>query len=1111
MTKIIKSDSYTQNKALGLEESAPPTKTTDTGFVYTGDVAANTELYYRDSAGNDVQITSGGGLNVPPVDATKLVNGTAEVTLTHDSPEIIFTNPAEIGHLRLTYNSVLLGLNAGDANTAVGTVAIGEEAGKANTVETANTFIGYQAGNISDAASAQAFTTIGNTYLGYHAGYNSLSINSIAIGENALSGSTSLDPSINAYCNGNIAIGKDTMSHIVAGTYDDVTENNIAIGTNALHSLVDASNNVVVGANSGTSVTEGGSNVIVGPNSGTGIQSGSANVIIGMSTGMSLVTKSSNVFIGSGAGLSADANNCVGIGANAGSGFLADGNVAIGKSAGYTGSAQTGRTFIGHNAGNGSTGANNTVIGYNAADAASFTGIDNTVIGYDALGKANGAANYNTVIGSGAGSNITEGDNNTVVGYAAGYSFSTGANNTLIGYGAGSNITAAGGSNVVVGCGAMGTANGALTNATAVGFEAGKVNTASGTVAVGYQAGKANTLSTGNTFFGYQAGIVSTKADNTIIGYQAGVLLDGAYGGTGNTFIGARSADAVKEGEDNVIIGRDAGGQLNGNSSYNVIIGAGAAAGFAGDGDKLIAIGPGACNAGMAAYGIAIGYNAGYASTNNNIFIGKQAGYTYTSAAGNIGIGDDCLSGAASSGFYNTAIGYQAGDNITSGGYNCLLGYFAGSGLTSGSGNVCVGERTGFTSTTTANSVLVGHEAGYSNNVAESVFVGVSAGKYNSTGTRNTYVGSYSGSGVGGTEITGADNAALGYQAGYALITTANSNTLLGSKSGIAVTTGSNNILLGYNSGSSITTGADNIIIGAPTGAAASARTFKVGYHASYTPMFSGVMYDGVSGTDSALTIGAQDFRVYDPVTSSGVRSLIVKDGKLSTNNESSPDVNVGGLCLYSSESSSKNHETFKASGVAHGCTTAFGETDTFAQFGRTSDSHGTLHISGINDDSSAAPGILMTAVAGVADAVDGDTKDASTASTGVFQINTLKISGTGVTSWGGGDIIMVVRNNDATQFAITGAGSIQGNAAYVEYDDEDDIKLVQSFSDRKANPYYDRLSDLGIISKGGMCDMQKMDMLSIGAIGQLFNIIRALAVKLGVSEDELYALAKQY
>jgi mevalonate kinase len=69
----------------------------------------------------------------------------------------------------------------------------------------------------------------------------------------------------------------------------------------------------------------------------------------------------------------------------------------------------------------------------------------------------------------------------------------------------------------------------------------------------------------------------------------------------------------------------------------------------------------------------------------------------------------------------------------------------------------------------------------------------------------------------------------------------------------------------------------------------------------------------------------------------------------------------------------------------------------------------------------------------------------------------------------------------------------------------------VQSFSNRKANPYYARLNDLGVISKDGMCDMQKMDMLSIGAIGQLFNVIRGLAKRLGVSEDELYELAKQY
>ena len=50
------------------ELAATPAARTDTGFVYTKDVAGATELFYKDAAGNEIQITSGGGLGgvLPP-------------------------------------------------------------------------------------------------------------------------------------------------------------------------------------------------------------------------------------------------------------------------------------------------------------------------------------------------------------------------------------------------------------------------------------------------------------------------------------------------------------------------------------------------------------------------------------------------------------------------------------------------------------------------------------------------------------------------------------------------------------------------------------------------------------------------------------------------------------------------------------------------------------------------------------------------------------------------------------------------------------------------------------------------------------------------------------
>lgn len=58
-------------KSLILWESAPgsePIGVADRGRLYVADVGGATELFYLDSAGNSVQLTDGGALNVPAVD-----------------------------------------------------------------------------------------------------------------------------------------------------------------------------------------------------------------------------------------------------------------------------------------------------------------------------------------------------------------------------------------------------------------------------------------------------------------------------------------------------------------------------------------------------------------------------------------------------------------------------------------------------------------------------------------------------------------------------------------------------------------------------------------------------------------------------------------------------------------------------------------------------------------------------------------------------------------------------------------------------------------------------------------------------------------------------------
>ena len=80
--------------------------------------------------------------------------------------------------------------------------------------------------------------------------------------------------------------------------------------------------------------------------------------------------------------------------------------------------------------------------------------------------------------------------------------------------------------------------------------------------------------------------------------------------------------------------------------------------------DGNVAIGYNAANQSLnASYTIALGYNA-VAGNASSGFAGR----------GNIGIGRDTISNLGSSGAYNTAIGYYAGQGIQSGDANIVIG-----------------------------------------------------------------------------------------------------------------------------------------------------------------------------------------------------------------------------------------------------------------------------------------------------------------------------------------------------------------------------------------------------------------------------------------------------
>lgn len=98
-------------------ETTDPTAVADTGFVYTKDVSSNTELIYRDSSGNVVQITSGGALNIAATTPTKV----AISTLTNTSGGAITQGTAVYINGSNTFSSAQA--NAGGTSTVLGIVS----------------------------------------------------------------------------------------------------------------------------------------------------------------------------------------------------------------------------------------------------------------------------------------------------------------------------------------------------------------------------------------------------------------------------------------------------------------------------------------------------------------------------------------------------------------------------------------------------------------------------------------------------------------------------------------------------------------------------------------------------------------------------------------------------------------------------------------------------------------------------------------------------------------------------------------------------------------------------------------------------------------------------
>jgi len=301
---------------------------------------------------------------------------------------------------------------------------------------------------------------------------------------------------------------------------------------------------------------------------------------------------------------------------------------------------------------------------------------------------------------------VTSGTNNDAMGYKAGYKITTGIDNLAMGYGA---IEAAaattGNENTAIGYDALNSLTGGIEN-TMVGAYAGSYfttpsyNTGVGDGALAASSATAQT----NTALGYEVMSATTGNGNTGLGSYIAMGSCGTASGSDNTLVGHYADQCLSTGQFDTAIG---GFALNGNQAGSYVTVAGAGAAQAGGTSNVTAAGYDALF-NTTVLNDAFGYEAGYYITTgvDNVMIGAQAMY---------GVSGTPLIGAAPSGSYNTAVGYQALYTLQGAAEeNTALGAQAGqagTAITTGSTDTFIGYQAQSNGATYTNGTAIGSSA----------------------------------------------------------------------------------------------------------------------------------------------------------------------------------------------------------------------------------------------------------------------------------------------------------------------------------------------------------------------------------------------------------------
>jgi hypothetical protein len=783
------------------------------------------------------------------------------------------------------YN-IALGANSLFGYTsAASNVAIGQSAGNAITTGPTNILIGSYAGRLITTGGKNIVLVNDGSNMGITTGSQNIILGTT--GPFYLAGGTN-----------NIFIGDEAGKNAAPAV-----SNNIAIGKWALlgsnsSTANTGGNNTAIGIFAGYGVTTGAGNTILGTSAANNLTTGGNNVVLGYGAATSSATISNEITLGGSSinrfripGLQSGASNGQVMTYNSSSGIIeladaaggASSNFGTGNFIGGTGagaaldsSGAFYNTLLGSNAGNDiTTGDKNTVVGADAGTKIT-TASSNTFFGYRAGENATGAEN--TIVGQAAGYALTTGTKNTIVGHQVGTSTITGTSNTMVGaWQTGDSLTS-GTYNVLLGGGDVTTGS----YNTLIARGGLSLTTGSYNFLVGETAGGSITTGDHNILLGAYAGFkrASGSASNIAMGWNAfrGGNTTSSNTGTYNLALGNTAGYAITSGSSNVLLGKSAGETLT-SGSNNIVIGVGAGVSSAtvsneitiGDANatrfRLPGLQAGASDGQVMTYNSSTGLidladaAAGGATSINGL------SDAFTDSNDNLGLGSGALTNiTAGSGIMNTAVGYNAGLNVTTGDQSVYLGKNAGSSITTGYSNVSVGYgalggSSGHTTIAIGHSAVSGGSYTGSHNVGigygilsaatsaiNNVAIGTDALDDVTTGARNTAVGYNSGTRI----TTGTQNVMLGAQAMEYSTGSAGNNTAVGTNTmrnlstgtyniGIGSSTaaggaisGNNNVLLGYQAAHNLNSGSHNIMLGNQAGFDTSSGTYNVllGYNA---------------------------------------------------------------------------------------------------------------------------------------------------------------------------------------------------------------------------------------------------------------------------------------